>query len=447
MSDSLTDTNAAPTETPAERELVLELNFVPEWARKPPNATSFFRDRPGGRRPSEDHGGRRDPRGRTPDRGRPGGGDRGGNRRTGPGQDRDRPRTHQAAPRHAPVQRLPFRTRFLPDDRQIGVIVKRIRSGQRAYPIGEIVGLFLDNPDACRVKLESADPNLRLFQCTACGLVALDRQELDVHILGQHLPDFFDVEKVVGEPATGKFVCVAKCGLSGTLLGPPNHNAYAERVEEVHRTSYAHMSLDEYRRSIQTLHDEALIEQWKEESRTQTLYRPKGQPSETPGLKWSAAVSAFRKQHADTLVRQAAYATLPVAVARQITHAGLHQTLADAWMRECRSPRDLPLAIQGALHGRHMHLFRAGAGQRFVTAIPPAPLAPDRAIESIRAVLLHLRAHPGCTRAQLLADLLPGAATDGPEAAAILSPLGWLVERGHIIEFFNGTMAVPMGKS
>jgi hypothetical protein len=28
----------------------------------------------------------------------------------------------------------------------------------------------------------------------------------------------------------------------------------------------------------------------------------------------------------------------------------------------------------------------------------------------------------------------------------VISPLRWLIERGHVIEFFNGTLAVPMGR-
>ena len=65
--------------------------------------------------------------------------------------------------------------------------------------------------------------------------------------------------------------------------------------------------------------------------------------------------------------------------------------------------------------------------------------------EPIREVLNHLREHPGCTRRNLMEALRPGLAPDAPEIKSVLTPLAWLVERGHIIEFFNGTLSVPLG--
>ena len=55
--------NASPTSV-VDRELVLTLNFVPAWARQPPSATSFYRERP-------DRGERGEPRGRDGNERRP----------------------------------------------------------------------------------------------------------------------------------------------------------------------------------------------------------------------------------------------------------------------------------------------------------------------------------------------------------------------------------------
>jgi hypothetical protein len=431
--------------TVAARELVLALNFVPDWARKPPSASTYFQhdDRGGPRRDRgdrNDRGPRRDggPRrpGGPPDRRR-----EGGPNRHGATADRPQRSTYEPPRREAPI---PFEIRFLPDERQLAGLVKRMRASRRAYPLPELVSLFLSNPDACRVKLEATSAEHRLWQCQACGMVALDRPAMEEHLMREHFGEAFETETRTIEPPTGNFVCVARCGLSGTLIGPPNHNTYASRVEELHRTRFAHMPLLEYRRHIETVHDAALIDQWKEECRTVTLYRRKGAPAEADAMKWSAAVDLFLREFAPDMMRLATHASLPAPLARRAQDARLTQALAAAWNRECRSPRALPIALQGALRGRHFHTFRAGEGVRFVTAIPPAPLDPARAIESIRAVLTFLRESPGCTRAQLLETLRPGIAPDRPEAAEILSPLSWLIERGHIIEFYNGTLSVPL---
>jgi hypothetical protein len=41
---------------------------------------------------------------------------------------------------------------------------------------------------------------------------------------------------------------VARCGLSGTLLAPPNHHSYRTRMEEIRSQRYPHMTPDEYER-------------------------------------------------------------------------------------------------------------------------------------------------------------------------------------------------------
>jgi hypothetical protein len=76
--------------------------------------------------------------------------------------------------------------------------------------------------------------------------------------------------------------------------------------------------------------------------------------------------------------------------------------------------------------------------------VPPSPLDPEHVVSPIKEVLVYLTAHPGTTREGLLRALCPNAAPDSPESKAVLSPLGWLIERGHIIEFFDGSMAVPL---
>jgi hypothetical protein len=58
-------------------------------------------------------------------------------------------------------------------------------------------------------------------------------------------------------------------------------------------------------------------------------------------------------------------------------------------------------------------------------------------------VLEYLTDHPGSTREQLVEGLRPGAEKDSSEAHEVLNPIRWLVEKGHLIEFFNGTLSVP----
>ena len=276
-------------------------------------------------------------------------------------------------------------------------------------------------------------------------MVALDQSLLAAHVLKQHLADYFVVEEKLSDPPAGQFVCVAKCGLSGTLLGPPNHHSYAEKSHEIHRTRYPEMSWDEYQSRIQMVRDPALIEQWKEESRKQTLYRRKqagGEPGEP--MKMAEAEALVLKEIAPTAVQDTRRATVPAVVAREIEDRALMTAVREAWQKENRFPLMLTIALRGAFRHRRLYVFKAGKGIDFVSSVQPVPLEPEHAVEPIRQVLSYLREHPGCTRQSLVEALRPGLPADAPEIKDVLTPLAWLIERGHIIEFFNGTLSVPL---
>ncbi|MDA0990004.1 MAG: hypothetical protein O3A51_04560 [Verrucomicrobia bacterium] len=416
----------------ADPDLVLELNFVPDWARKPAASSTIVVRRTDGSKPNN-----RDRRPERRDRGpRPAAG--------GSGRSDRRPDRRDRSPSSPRIPLPHLQVRFLPDDRQLATIIKKMRTSGRAYPLPELVALFLSKPEACRVKLERQANEPAFHQCRSCGAVTLTRDTMTTHLLHHHLDDVFDITTEIGEPATGNFVCVMRCGLSGDILGPPNHNSFAEQVDRMHKTRFPQMSSEAYRQQLESVHDEALISEWKEASRTRTRYRLKGSNGDGEPWRWARAASHYLtavapKQSRETRRASVGYATLAEGEDRQIA-----ELVSAALRREQRAPRSLTIAIRGALRHKQFHLFKAGSNIVFVTATKPTPLDPATAVESIREVLAHLREKPGCSRPDLVKSLRPGATAQSPEAAEILTPLSWLAERGHIIEFYNGALAVPL---
>ncbi len=459
-----------------DRDLILDLNFVPSWARKPPSQGSYraYDDDDGPR--SRDVGRRRDARpprgGARPDRDRPRSGERRAPgpprsderrpprdaRPTGPatgpaGPTRDRAPARYDQSRPAPYERPtlpPVSVRFLPEQRQLAALIRQISGSRRAYPLMELASLLLNQPGGCFVRFQ-VDGDARdccFHQCKVCRSLALDEGEALQHLLQEHVEEFFTQETITREPAAGNFVCVAKCGLSGTLLGPPNHHSYAERVREVQASRYPGMSLEDYRARIVMSHDAEDIERWKQESATQTVYRLKRDGAEAAAMTWGEAEAHLRAHCMGTAVARTKRAVVPEAVARKITDRGLRAVARNEWQHEQTFPLQLSFALRAAFRHKHMFMFKAGPGKgiNFVTAVQPTPLDPAHAIESIRDVLTYLQAHPGCTREQLVESLRPGVDINSEEGKALLAPLYWLIDRGHIIEFFNGTLSVPLGR-
>ena len=421
-------------------DLLLDLNFVPQWAKKAPTENHYASDNRSERRPQ------RDRRGRPPRSGerRP---PRSGERR--PPRDRfgdsRGPQGHHAprrdyAPRPQRME-LPVTIKFLPEQKRLASLVRQIHHSKRAYPLMDLAHIFLSDPRGHLVKLEvNPDTDFKLYQGKRSKMVATDREVLLRQIVDNHLEDFFVKEELEVEPPSGVFPMVGK--VDDHLIGPPNHHSYAGRLEEIHRTHYAGMPFDRFKQRVQTVREEELIERWKEESSHKTVYRLIDEPE---GKEFSLvqAEEYVRKNIADVEIEEVTRAVLPSSLARKITDDNLIRMVREAWQQESRFPISLSFALRAAFRHLHLHTFKAGKNINFITSVKPDPIAPEKTVETIRIVLEALADHPGSTRQQLLNGLRPDAAEDSEEAHEIINPIRWLVEKGHIIEFFNGTLSVP----
>lgn len=423
MSDQ--SSNQSKKNRPAD-DVLLDLNFVPQWAKKAPG-DNHYQDvgrAPRERRDPREKGRRRDNRERTGNRPRP--------------SQQDR---RERTPRPQRVD-LPVTIKFLPEQERLSSLVRQIHHSKRAYPLIDLAHLFLSDPRGHRVKIEIGKDagDFVLYQAKTSKMVATSREVLLNQILENHLEDFFVREETEVEPPAGNFPMIGK--IDDMLIGPPNHHSYNDRLAEIHRTRYAGMPFDRFKQKVETVRDEELIERWKEEASHKTVFRLKKEAS-AKEFTLVQAEEYVRTHIADAEIEEVARAVLPSPLARKITDYNLMRMIREAWQKESLFPISLAFSLRAAFRHLHLHTFKAGKNINFVTAVKPDPIAPEAAVETIRMVLEYLGDHPGSTRQQLVDGLRPGAEKDSEEAHEILNPIRWLVEKGHIIEFFNGTLSVP----
>jgi hypothetical protein len=237
---------------------------------------------------------------------------------------------------------------------------------------------------------------------------------------------------------------VARCRLSGILIGPPNHHSYPEALRQIHLARFPDLPFEEYSRRVEMIHDPALIEQWKEESRKQTVFKPRQAEGEAAKpVKRAEAETWLLQNVVPSLIARSRRMVLPRRLAAAVQERSLRRAFIAAWRRERQFPASLMFALRGAFRHRHLFTFKTARGATFVSAIEPAPLQTDHVVEPIRELLAYLRDHPESKAQDLVQGLRPGLAPDSPEAAKLLAPLRWLVDKGHIVEFSNGTLSAP----
>ncbi len=509
----MSEKEKAKSEDQDNGEITFDLSFAPSWARTSPEETiqryqnERFSDDGDDRRGGRDYGrDRRAPRDydsrerdrRKPSRRPP---RREGDRDRGPrfadgGMPRPEPRMNAADPRDPrtgggdgfrqergggyPPRRdsrrprqdrrpetpaLPLEIRVLPEQKALGAVIRRIQTSHRAYPLRDLASLFLDNPTSCLLRIAPLkDQQVPLFQCKVCGMPALSEEEIRTHLVSRHMDDFFDVEETECEPPTGAFVCVARCGMSGELLGPPNHHSFNNKVQEMLRTRYATMSEETYRARIETVRDAEVIEEWRQQCTKKKIYRRKGaaptvaepvdaadaaaeadaEPApKAPAMERDIAELVFLREILPEQIASVRHLICTAAIGMQTPSRPLYFALRNMLQRERRFPASLFFALRGAFRHRKLHLFRVNdpKGPDFVMLKAPVALDPSHAVQTLRDVLTYVNEHPGCTKAEMVTAI---AGDDEEKIKETLVQLMWLVERGHVVEFYNDVLSGPL---
>lgn len=449
-----------------------DLKLMPDWLKeapaKNPYANYEVRDAD---RPRRDQGRERSGSSR-PDR-RPGGSrDRGpggrgavprGDKR-GPEQKRDHPR--QGPPRNRPEDRrpreiqktdrpaepvqAPVTVEFLPDLNCVASIARQIKATSHACPLFGLAKMFLAKPERHRVRITSIGSEVQLFQCGENGPLALDRAILEKNAFPALRDRFYSRETVQREPLKGNFTNVARCRVSGKLLGPTNYHAYQPALRKLYEERFSRrMAFPEFLRQIEILTNPEAVEAWKEEARSVTTFKTLNEPEPLVFESEAAVEQHFRKNYLDQLIHSGQMFEITGEVSRMLPDRRIAAAVKKAWEQELQFPGQLMHHLRRELTEAGLHIFKHRKRMQFISVIRP-----DRFMgsfqnlsENIALILQTIEASPKCTRVDLANKILQSK-QDDPELpklkTALAADLHWLIHAGHVIEFQDGKLDLPL---
>ena len=505
-----------------EMGLDLDLHFLPAWAQKAPNVNQYEKYTGGEgadreRRGRRDFGGggggprgpRRDaprPQGRGPggpggfggpgggpggqrprgDFRGPGGGGRSDDRR-GPGGPRRGHGGPGGPPQDRPQIKLPeLEVTFFPEEKGVESLARQIKLSGRSYPLFEIAYLVLKKPERYHVQLtskkkEDGTPVQPIYICGLDETIWLDETEAMHHVLDKHFGTFYSSEKIPTDPPKGVYTFVAQCGISGTILGPPNYHDYQNKLSKLHQERFARMPFEMFKSRIRIVKDEAVVKKWLEEQSFRTEYTCLNIP-ETIKLNTRDEVERhFRETHLQNVIKPVDNYTLPGTAAVNLENRALQSLLRKNYDDQMRFPIKVVNILSGQFARQGLQFFKVNKSVTHVAIARPHYLDMEATpvSEGIRKIVEFIDSHPRTTRKKLLEALAPGSsaasakptpapaavATEeqggeggattppasqvpaeaqpagaSPEASAVISNLHWLVHQGHVIEFANGIL-------
>lgn len=455
---------SAPPVEPAD---LLDLKLLPAWLKEP-RATNRYdqhttEELPVERRSRDRVGRHKDRTFRSPDR-------RGQAQQPGPkadtrhrgktrknarprGRDSDRSKTRRSSDRVAQPAPKPFEgtIRFLPRQSVFENVDAQIKSGSVAYSLFVLARLFLEKPGRYEVRLTTKS-EAPFYQLGENGGISVDREFLERNAFRFAQRDFYQVNIVESDPIKGNFSNVARCRLSGTLLGPTNHHAYQPQLRSLYEQRFSRrMSFADYQRQIEIVSDPAVVEGWKEEARKITTYTTVRE--ETP-LTFSSAAEAerhFRSHYLPALIRSVEDVTIGGTPSRSLPDRILNRAVEQAWVHETRSPSNMMQELASRFRQNGLHIFRHRRGMLFVSPIRVRAFVHDHAGVSplVNAILEAISATAGINRKQLFETLTGNGANEDaePRRMALASDLRWLINEGYLIEFNDGSLDRPRMKS
>lgn len=335
------------------------------------------------------------------------------------------------APRPKP---LSVDIKILPDPKALGTIIRKLQQDAHAYKLKDLAYFFLDNLSSVLLKItpkrdeNGAGEPLNFHQCKVCGFASTDEADVIAHAVQTHIGEYYDSKEIECEPPKGNFNCVAKCGLSGVLLGPPNIHEFNSTVRETLRTRYPGMSEDEYRSHIVMVRDSETIEEWRKGATKKIVFTAKDAGEGARELSREQAEAEFKRMILPSLLDVPKNLMISAEVALKSPVKPLQWAVKDALEIEKRSPYNMCFALRGAFHHRKMHFFRANdsRGPEFVTGVELKEFDSAHAIAELAKIADFIAANPCMTKAEVAPD------------AESEKHLQWLVTTGHVVAFTNG---------
>jgi hypothetical protein len=254
--------------------------------------------------------------------------------------------------------------------------------------------------------------------------------------------DLYEEEEVEIDGPAGNFQVIAKCGLSGKVLGPPNYHAYQSTIRQVHRELFPNMPFDRYAARIVTERSEEAVQAWLHGMKTKLRWKPVGQ-EETVWLEDRVAVEQHFLNHRFPEMYMATHRVeIPANTNVGFFSPSLLVSFKNAARHAAQHPAIIIPTVCTLLEKEHLPVFKK-QGKLFAGPSRPHPIPDDTTFaDRMDLIVTWMRANPETKLSKLWKAVLPEGESD--PSAEWLADLFWLLSQGHLLLFADDTLILPL---
>jgi len=363
---------------------------------------------------------------------------------------------------------------LVPDSTGVDMLARQIKMTGRAYPLFQIAVMILEKPERHSAtfsvkKNAEGKPVQPLFGCALDESLWLSEDEVAEHVLSHHLATFYQAERTQTDPPKGKYTFVAQCGMSGVILGPPNHHDYQKKLQALHAERFSRMPFDMFKSRVKIVKDAAVVAKWIEEQSWKTEYICLNIPDAAKLASMEDVQNHFRAVHAANIIKQVETVTISGKAARNLRSQGLARLYRIAVEDQRRFPLQIATTLSQQFSQHGLQFFKVNKTVTHVWVARPKylDLETTPVSDGVKRIVEFISSQKKCTRRDLVEALAPtpvtpipvapaapateAAPAEGapapvtetkpaaheptPEQTAVISDLHWLIHQGHVIEF------------
>ena len=335
----------------------------------------------------------------------------------------------------------PVNISILPNQKHLESLVRQVHQSRMAYPLIDLANLLISDNHACRVKIEVFDSHkdFYFFQSVYDDFISVSEKSMNDHLVNNHINIMYDIINEVQDPPTGNYAGIFRCKKTDTLIGPPNHHSYAKALDDWHRKYFDNYSLEKSKSFLEFVKNDEIIEAWKVRFSHTDRFRLKDNSND----ELISRSKAEKKFILEAKKRRTKKVIIPLTSLSECNDDILISMVNRVLSKEKRFPLKFSHSMRAAFKHMKLYIFKIDK-INYVTSINPKKLNEEDLAKEIEDIFNILKSNQGCSRNELVRLLAPKYEVDSEEARKLLQPLIWLIDRGHVIEYFNGKLALPI---